>query len=240
MKKQFVTLCAVAVLVLLNPAPGNASDPLTIVTIGDSTVANYALTDVKRGWGQVLNDYLAPAIKVTNLAKSGRSTKTFFDTGNWKTALDAKPNFIFIQFGHNDSHPKDKPESTDANTDFQENLRRYVSEARAVGARSVLVTPMHRLTFAKSTRKLTHELKPYADAMKQVAAQTKTPLIDLYTLSGEVFEPLGDSGVAGMTASNQDRTHFTEKGARIIARIVAAEAGKIDPRLRSQGETPHP
>jgi len=45
---------------------------------------------------------------------------------------------------------------------------------------------------------------------------------------------MGDSGVADMTASRQDRTHFIEKGERIVAKLVAEAAGKIDPRLKMQ------
>ena len=208
-----------------------AAAPLTIVIIGDSTVETYPSEDIKRGWGQVVGEYLDPSIRVINLAKSGRSTKTFLDTGNWQKGLNAKPDYIFIQFGHNDSHAKETPEATDANSDYMEYLRRYVNEARSVHATPILVTPMHRLRFDAGSGRMTQELKPYADAMKRVAKETNTPVIDLHTLSGEVFEPLGDGGMAGMTQSNEDRTHFTEKGARIIAKLVAAAAGKIDSRF---------
>jgi lysophospholipase L1-like esterase len=229
--KPLLSSILAAVVVLLGLAYGHASDPLTIVTVGDSTMADYRQEDIKRGWGQVFGDYLDPSSKVINLALSGRSTKTFFDSGNWQKALAAKPDFVFIQFGHNDSHPKDKPESTDADTDYIEYLRRYVKEAREAGGKPILVTPMHRLTFDKNTGKMTQELKPYADAMKRVAEEMKAPVIDLYTLSGDVFGPMGESGVAGMTQSNTDRTHFTEKGARIIAKLVAEASKQIDPGL---------
>ena len=239
MKNTFTCLCIAAVAVLFNPAVGNAAHPLTIVTVGDSTVADYPQTDIKRGWGQVIGDYLAPSVKIVNVAECGRSTKTFFDTNHWKEALDAKPDYIFIQFGHNDSHAKDKPESTDANTDYQEYLRRYIKEARETGAKPILVTPMHRVMFASSGQ-MTQELLPYADAMKHVAAETNTPIIDLYALSDHALQPLGNSGVEGLTASDQDRTHFTDKGAHIIAKLVAEAAGKIDPLLQKQETAARP
>jgi len=239
MKNTFTSLCIAAVAVLSNPAIGHAAHPLTIVTVGDSTVANYPQTDNKRGWGQVIGDYLSPSVKVVNVAECGRSTKTFFDTNHWREALNAKPDYIFIQFGHNDSHAKDKPEATDANTDYQEYLRRYIKEAREAGAKPILVTPMHRVMFSASGQ-MTQELLPYADAMKHVAAETNTPIIDLYTLSDHAFQPLGNSGVEGLTASDQDRTHFTDKGARIIAKLVAEAAGKIDPLLQKQETAARP
>ncbi len=234
MKNTLATLCIAAVAALMTSPQTNAADSLTIVTVGDSTVANYHQEDNKRGWGQVIGDYLSPSVKVINVAECGRSTKTFFDTAHWQEALKAKPDYIFIQFGHNDSHAKDKPESTDAATDYQDYLRRYIKEAREAGAKPILVTPMHRVIFDKNTGAITQELKPYADAMKQVATETNTPLIDLHTLSGDAFQAIGESGVDGLTASNQDRTHFTDKGARIIAKLVAEAAGKIDPKLQQQ------
>ncbi|XHR31256.1 MAG: rhamnogalacturonan acetylesterase [Chthoniobacteraceae bacterium] len=235
MKTSLISLCAVAVALLIPAQPtlaAEASNNLTLVTIGDSTVCDYATTNIKRGWGQVLRDSLQPSTKLMNLAVGGRSTKTFLETGNWEKALAAKPDFIFIQFGHNDSHAKGQPESTDAATDFAEYLRRYVKEAREVGATPILVTPPHRLMFSPEG-KLTGELKPYADSVKRVAHELNVPVVDLYERSGDAFEPMGDSGVDGITASQTDRTHFTEKGARIIAGIVVAEMARIDPRLKA-------
>ncbi len=234
MKYKFLVLgIAIAAALIASASAGDA--PLTIVTVGDSTVADYPKEDIKRGWGQMLGEYLAPSVTIINLAECGRSTKTYFETRYWLKATKLKPDYILIQFGHNDSHPKDQPESTDAATDYQDNLRRYVAEARQAGAKPILVTPMHRLVFT-SGGKLSEELKPYADAMKHVAHETNVPVIDLYEQSTQAFEPLGFNGVNGMTASETDRTHFTEKGARILAKIVAEEVGKIDPRLKQEAK----
>jgi lysophospholipase L1-like esterase len=205
--------------------------PMKIVLVGDSTVADYKPESVMRGWGQELKRFVKPPVKIANLAICGKSTKTYFEGGNWAKALEQKADYIFIQFGHNDSHAKEKPESTDADTTYMENLRRYVSETRAAGSIPVLVTPMHRLRFLPENGKLTTELQSYADAMKRVAIETNTPVIDLYVESGRIFEPMGDAGVAGLTVSDRDRTHFTEKGAEILAEVVAREAVKIEPRL---------
>jgi len=237
MKNKVSLIWAVAAIALLSFRPaahaGNSDTSTSITVVGDSTVTDYPLEDVKRGWGQILRGYFKPSTKFVNLARGGRSTKTFLEEGLWKKALDTKADFIFIQFGHNDSHSKDQPEATDANTDYMEYLRGYVKEAREIKAMPILVTPPHRLTFEGSTGKLTQELKPYVDAMKRVAAEMNVPVIDLYQMSGEAFEPLGDSGVSGLTASAQDRTHFTEKGATILAELVAKKAVQIDPRLQS-------
>jgi lysophospholipase L1-like esterase len=86
----------------------------------------------------------------------------------------------------------------------------------------------------------TAELKPYADAMKAVAAELSVPVIDLYELSGSLYQQLGEEGSTAFTMNQADnadrpgqgdRTHFTEHGAREMARLVAAElAGQIPKR----------
>ena len=47
--------------------------------------------------------------------------------GRWAKALAEKPQFVLIQFGHNDSHAKDHPEATDAATDYRDYLRRAIA-----------------------------------------------------------------------------------------------------------------
>lgn len=229
----FCGVLLLAANMLHSAARQNNMKPIKIVLIGDSTVANYAPENVMRGWGQELNQFVNPSVEIVNLAICGKSTKTYLEGGHWTKALEQKADLFFIQFGHNDSHAKSKPESTDADTEYAQNLRRYVDEARAAGALPILVTPMHRLTFDQKTQKLTAELLPYVEAMKRVGTEWNVPVIDLHEESGRIFEPMGDAGVAGLTASDRDRTHFTEKGARMLAEVVAREAVKIDPRLSS-------
>ena len=48
--------------------------------------------------------------------------------------LAEHPQYILIQFGHNDSHAKGQPESTDADTTYADNLRGFVREAREAGS----------------------------------------------------------------------------------------------------------
>ncbi|MGD0093481.1 MAG: rhamnogalacturonan acetylesterase [Planctomycetota bacterium] len=210
--------------------PAAENQPLRIVILGDSTVCDYPADSPIRGWGQLLAEGFKKPVAIRNLAVSGRSTKTFIKEGRLKKALEEPADFALIQFGHNDSHGKDRPESTDAATDFKEFLKTYVDSFQKVGAQPILVTPMHRRTFNKG--KLTEELRPYAEAIKGVAEEKKVPVVDLYTLSGALFEKLGDEGSADLSCSPKDRTHFSEKGARAVAGLVLAELAKIEPRLQ--------
>ena len=209
---------------------------LTIVIIGDSTVCNYPAEHLCRGWGQFIAEHFKDTVQVANHAASGRSTKSFIAEGRWKRALDEKPDFVLIQFGHNDSHAKERPEATDAATSYRDFLRRYVDESRAAHATPIFITPMHRRTF-DTDGKLADILQPYADAMKAVAAEKKVPLIDLHTASGALFQQLGKERCPELANSPTDFTHFNEKGARAMAELVMKELPGTDARLAAELRT---
>lgn len=220
---------------LLSPASGaanTASAPLRIVLIGDSTVCNYPATRPDRGWGQFIEErFKDGAVKVINLAASGRSTKTFVQEGCWKKAFEEKPDYVLIQFGHNDSHSPDKPESTDAATVYKDYLRRYIDEARAIRATPILVTPMVRRTF-DAQGKITGNLLPYVNAMKEVGSEKKVAVIDLHASSQALAEKLGPVASAEMANKKGDVTHFNEKGARAMADLVMSELPTAEPKLK--------
>ena len=207
------------------------TNEITVVLVGDSTVCNYPSNSVTRGWGEFIQPVFKDNVRVVNLAASGRSTKTFIQEGRWEKALHQHPSFILIQFGHNDSHDKKRPEATDAATDYKDYLRRYVDDARRAGAKPVLVTPMHRRRFA-SDGKLTRELQPYVEAMKQIANEKKVPLIDLFAMSEDLFQKLGDAASGDLSCKPEDRTHFSAKGAQIMADLVAKTLPQVEPTVK--------
>lgn len=216
------------------------SAPLKIGIVGDSTVSEYKADDLHRGWGQMLPEFFSSDVTFLNVAKTGASTKTF-PPDRWQKILEFKPDFVLIEFGFNDQHLKTLPEATDAATDFKDNLRRYINEARQAGITPILVTPNHRRTFDPGN-KVTRELEPYVAAMKEVGAELKVPVVELFEKSAELYETLGEDGSTEFTINNTDkadrpgkgdRTHFTAKGATEMARLVAGGLVEIDPRLKA-------
>lgn len=203
-----------------------------VVLVGDSTVQVYRPDEDRRGWGQPLADYLVPEVAVVNRAAGGRSSKTFRAEGRWAPILAARPAVVLIQFGHNDSHAKDRPESTDAATDFRDNLAGYVAEARAAGIRPVLVTPPPRRLF-KPDGSISRELAPYAAAIRAVAAATGTPCIDLYAGGVALLAKAGAEGSGALFCNPKDRSHFSPAGAEAMARLVAEGLLAQDAPLRS-------
>ncbi len=189
--------------------------PIRIVLVGDSPVSTYDTRPADKpdltGWGQVFGDFFNDKVMVLNHAMSGRSTRSFIKEGLWKKALAAKGDFIFVQFGHNDSHVKDGKPAVDPATDFQSYLRQYIDEARAAGAKPVLVTPVARRTFENG--KVVTGLQPYADAMFKVGKEKNVPVIDLHAAAMRLYDRLGDAASADLNAAASDRTHFSRKGA---------------------------
>ena len=128
-------LVLLSIVFILGFAP--QSDKIQVFLIGDSTLANKAPGDAPAtGWGMVLQDYLeSDKIKVQNHAVNGRSTKSFINEGRWATVLKEMKSgdYVFIQFGHNDSKDQDTSRYAAANTDYRKNLLRFVNETRSKG-----------------------------------------------------------------------------------------------------------
>lgn len=206
--------------------------PIKIALIGDSTVASYAKPPADRptltGWGQVFGLSFRDSVAVKNHAVSGRSSKSFLAEGRWEPVLAEKPNYVFIQFGHNDE-PGKGDRTTDPDGDFQDNLRKYIDDARKIGCVPILVTPVARRTFENNQARTT--LMPYADAMKKVAKEKNVALVDLHAASFALFSERGNEATAYFSPSADDRTHFSRKGATEIAGLVAAALPKTAPVL---------
>ncbi len=204
----------------------------TIYLAGDSTVQSYnASYYPQAGWGQMISNYFTSDVKFANRAIAGRSSKSFVVDGRLDEILTSikKDDYLFIQFGHNDATIS-KPERYAAPyTTYKEYLAKYIDGAREKGAIPVLITPVARLNYINGTYK--NDFPDYCAAMKQVAAEKNCAIIDLMTNSLDYFATLDYNTVYKfyMVSSNgTDYTHFTETGAKEIAKIVANGVKKLN------------
>ncbi|MGV3545745.1 MAG: rhamnogalacturonan acetylesterase [Pedobacter sp.] len=210
-------------------------DKTTVFIIGDSTAAN-KLTSAypETGWGMPFTYFFDQTVKVNNLAKNGRSTRTFLTEGLWDTALSTmkKGDYVFIQFGHNDES-KEKVDRYTSPEQYKENLLKFVNEARAKQAMPILITPVSRRKFKDGNALETH--KEYTSLVKEMAAKLAVPLIDLDEKSRQLYQQFGEENSKLLFLQLQanehpnypdgkvDNTHFSELGARKIAQIVLQE-----------------
>ena len=212
----------------------------TIFIAGDSTAATYSAKQAPMtGWGQVLQEFTKPGIKVQNRATCGRSTKSFRDEKRWEHILrDLKPgDFVMIQFGHNDQKENRPAIYAEAETAYRENLKRFVEEVRAKHAEPVILTSVARRLFRKNGE-LAQSLGKYPEVARQVAKETNTPLIDANAMTTEWIRNAGDKGSTrffthvapgefpGYPKGSKDNTHFREKGARAVAEMIVNDAKK--------------
>jgi lysophospholipase L1-like esterase len=215
------------------------SEKVRIVLVGDSTVTD------KAGWGLGFAALVKPGAECINQARGGASSKSYYDSGLWKRALEQKPTYVLIQFGHNDQPGKGAERETDPKTTYREYLGKYIDEARQAGAQPILVTSLVRRIF-NPDGKLRPDLEPYAEGMKAVAAEKQVPLVDLHARSKELAERLGPEkaktfGPAHPTQAGQiDGTHLNPEGAAAFAPLIAEELVKAVPALRDYVATSKP
>lgn len=231
---------AVALLALTIAAwPATAE---TIFIAGDSTAAELPADRYpEMGWGVMLPCGLSPEIAVRNLAKGGRSTRTFQEEGRFDALLKEMKagDTVLIQFGHNDAS-KNKPERyAPAETMYRDHLTRFVRQVRAGGGTPVLLTPVARREFDDRGRARA-SFPEYSSVVRDVAAATRTPLIDLEARSVAWVQSLGpenskryflhlrpEDGFASAPTGKTDDTHFQELGARRVADIVAGKLRRL-------------
>ncbi|MFZ2988962.1 rhamnogalacturonan acetylesterase, partial [Ideonella sp.] len=217
-------------------------EPPAVLLVGDSTMAP------QTGYGDALCQRLEPAVACLNLARGGRSTLSYRAEGLWDRVLarlragaPGVPRQVLIQFGHNDQ-PGKPGRSTDLATEFPANLSRFVAEVRAAGGQPVLLTPLTRRSFKGG--QLVNDLQPWAQAVREVAAAQRVPLIDLNASSSARVQALGTEqadllaqGPAG--TPEFDRTHLGPRGACLFAeQVLAALPPALSGGPRPEGQAP--
>jgi lysophospholipase L1-like esterase len=240
------------------PEPTRPIVASKIILVGDSTTA------VVGGWGPSFCAYhVTSFMACVNLARGGRSSGSYRAEGSWDIALAEMRTagyrniWVLIQFGHNDQ-PGKPGRSTDLATEFPANLARYVDEARAVGAKPILVTPLTRRTFENG--KLNNDLEPWAATVRRIAAEKRVPLLDLNADSAAAVQAMGEQAAdrfaqlpkdsapiepASSPASTEvqdlpmgqrklsfDRTHVGLEGANYFATMITRELAAAVPEMR--------
>lgn len=235
-----------------------------IYLIGDSTMADYTGDyepgkDYMKtrypitGWGQVFQPFFAKdslsklkhviktdSVTVIDRAHGGRSTRTFFQEGRWRSVYEnLKPgDYVLMQFGHNDSSEKHTERYVNIEG-YKEFLRLFVTQTKQKGANPVILTPVAR-NYPWKGGKLQNVHGEYAKAPIDVALEMNVPYIDLNKLSMEYFTRKGEDFTTNHYFMNfpentyeaypkgqKDNTHFQPEGAKVVASLVYQEFKKI-------------
>jgi rhamnogalacturonan acetylesterase len=234
-------------ITLLFLSAGNVTEKKpkpTIYLIGDSTVKNGSGKGDGGlwGWGSYLHQQFDTSkISIRNFALGGRSSRTFISEGLWEKVLaKLKPgDYVFIQFGHNDSSPVNDSsrargtiKGTGEETIEIDNIltkkheivhtygwyiRKYISDTKDKGAISVVCSLVPRNIWENG--KVTRASEDYGKWAKESAESGKAFYIDLNETVAGKYEILGEEYVKTKLFIT-DHTHTTKAGAIINAEAV--------------------
>lgn len=182
------------------------------------------------------NGFFRDPAMIQNHAVNGRSTKSFINEGRWTRVLNAivPGDFVIIEFGHNDEKIKNTAVGTDPNTEFRDNLRRFIHDVKNKHATPILATPIARRKF-DTTGKLVPSHGIYPDVMRAVAAEEHVALLDLERATEKWLQAVGDEPSKAffmwippgtnpkIPQGKQDDTHLVDAGAVKVASLAAEE-----------------
>jgi len=201
-----------------------------IFVIGDSTVHNNELYHPgQKGWAdkKALGSYMKEDSNLYNKAKYGASSKSYKEK-KWESTKksinenkdNTKGAYLLIQFGHNDRWPQPNSITKPGRgKSFYIQLKEYVTWAKENYVKPVLITPVQERV-RKEKREL---LAKYAETMRFLAEDEGVTLLDLEKKSLVEYAKYGNieaqhKKVSGMkNAKEYDITHFSAKGAEIVA-----------------------
>ena len=216
-----------------------------IYMAGDSTMQTYRGNYApQQGWGQRMQELVKDGVKVNNRSIGGRSTKNFKAEGRWANLIREvkKGDFVIIQFGHNDG-TKDKPERyTDPKTEYKDNMRGFVEDVRKAGGIPVIATSIpFGIYLENGSLKPAGFLNPYLQSARDVAAETKCDLVDLYAYADRELNAAGEKKgtqlylvlnpgeYPNFPEGKSDRCHICFRGALFYAKafVLIAKQNKL-------------
>lgn len=215
----FVFWC---VIVTIAPFGFSQEKPITIGLIGDSTVAT------TYGWGPAFEKRFNDHTKVLHFAKNGATLESL--SKKLDELLELKPDYVLIQFGHNDQKQYDT-------VVYRNKLTSYVQRVTKAGSKAIVVSSVTRRNFGEDGKiKLTQEgvkdnLSRYAETAKAVAEEQGVPFVDLYHVSVEHHNKIGPQSTAVYDFNKKDQTHFSKVGAAAIADLIVNELKIVVPEI---------
>ncbi|KAL9942794.1 hypothetical protein D7B24_007313 [Verticillium nonalfalfae] len=205
-----------------------------ILISSDSTTANYATGNALQGWGYYLNTYTT--LDVRNLARNGRSTRSFINEGLWSSLLasTAQGDYVLIEMGHNDDGDPTAVGTTAADratlpgigeetkvvttsTGAKETvhtfgwyLRKMIADVKAKGATPIISGMVNRNYWNGNTLRTDW---PFATYAQQVAKAAGVEYLDHTKYSVALFQSFGPT--KAKTYFPNDNTHTNWDGAKL-------------------------
>lgn len=193
-------------------------EPLRVVIVGDSTVANLTGLSIQlHGWGQVLADFFQPEVLLSNQAGTGVGTVRFLERNFIERIERVRPHAVLMQFGHIDD------DQGVSEADYEANMRRIIEQVREIGSIPLIVTPVARRLF-DFTDNVINVLSDRRNSLLEVAEEKRVFVIDLNQRSTDLFQKYGHDQTTFVTvcgAQCDDQSHFSRVGAYVVAAMAA-------------------
>ena len=206
-------------------------EDVKIWMLGDSMMATYDPSVTARvGWGSLLQSHFdSQKVTVRNeYAKPGYALKSAISSWYLNNVLDGieQNDYVFISYGHNDSHDYDADIYLDpaSGKGYQQYLTKYINAVRSRGAQPILLTSIERCNY-DSDGKPENTLKVYSDSMKEIAATLGVPVIDLNTMTNTYLATAGYETAKDyyMIDAESDSTHLNAAGAKWVCDYVVEQ-----------------
>lgn len=197
---------------------------VTIGLIGDSTVAD------TYGWGPAFAKQCNDHTKVLNYAKNGATLKSLSD--KLDELIAQKPDYILIQFGHNDMKQYDAKE-------YGVKLKDYIERIKKGGCKPIVLSSVTRRVFNDKGHiepvviNGDRTLPVFAGSAQSVANESSVAFIDLNKISIAHHNKIGPTESAKYNFNKDDKTHFSPVGAQAIAGLIINELKKVVPELET-------
>ena len=211
-RRMFVAASA-AVLAAL-PSFSHAADGKTkVACVGDSITYGAGVKErEKNAYPFVLAGLLGDKYEVKNFGVSGatmlkKGDKPYDKQKAYKDAIDFRPDIVVIKLGTNDS----KPQNWDKfKADYAADYKAMIEAFRAANANVKVYCALPVPVVGKGNFGIRNEIvqPEIIPLIKQIAADTKSGVIDLY------------APFAGKEALIPDKVHPNAEGAAIIAKTV--------------------
>ncbi len=210
MKKWISWFLIAALLGSLCACGNNAPllDGATLVTFGAS---NTALSQWPSEVATALNMHLV------NAGIGGNTTAHGVDRFE-RDVASAAPDFVTICFGTNDFYRKNGTDPQVTPDEYRQNLQTMIDKTKALGAVPILITSPFITETASGgalrypEKSVNKALDVYVEVMRDVAAKTKTDLIDIHALC--------DDGYATADFLSGDGVHLSPLGDKAFADAV--------------------
>ena len=221
-KKSATTIIGIVIGITIAQTVLAQDTKTTIGLIGDSTVAT------TYGWGPAFADKLGESFNVLNAAVNGATLESL--STKLDQLIEQDPDYVLIQFGHNDMKRYGADE-------YRKRLTDYVQRVKQSRSQAVVLSSVTRRVFNEDGQispviiNGDRSLPAFAKVAKAVAEENAVPFIDLNSISIEHHNKIGPKASAAYNFKETNRTHFSKSGAAATADLIISELKSVVPEL---------